>query len=65
MDSPAIPQKWTEKLNKLDINENIAIEEEVINTVKCAVSRLHKKMDKRFSIRKIKATNEIRVWRLL
>lgn len=59
-----MPKTWPEKLNAMEINESISIDNDSIQVAKNAVSRIHESTDKQFTFRTIKQTGEKRVWRL-
>jgi hypothetical protein len=63
--SIALPKSWTEKLDELEVNQSIPVDEINVHACKIAASRLHKKIGytKQFTTRTLKGTNEVHVWR--
>lgn len=59
-----MPLFWPEKLDMLEVNENILFQEEDnINTASMAAVRLHKRTGKKFKIRTNRKNGEVRIWR--
>ncbi len=59
-----MPLFWPERLEMLEVNQNILFtEEDNINTAGMAAVRLNKRTGKVFKIRTNKKLNEVRIWR--
>jgi len=64
MSTIEMPKTYKEELEELGVGESIAIEKDKRQTWSNAIYTAQGKTNKQFCIRTIRATGEIRVWRL-